>query len=156
LEESFGNYDSVHNHRWDFASLVLIGCLRNRIFTLQASRGLNYRLYRFAGQGPDGNTIMINERGVSVAEMVATDMSAGTQYFMTTDAYHLIEPVRPEVCATLMLRRPYELKYSSVCLPEQKIVVTPKMGELTTPVAREVIGQVAALFRAKASLTGAS
>jgi hypothetical protein len=112
------NYESIHDHRWDFASNILAGTFRKRLFEVNPSSGLDVKSRMLLGGNSNEKLNYVKELdNTKICEIFETELSVGDSYFQCAHALHLIAPVSDEFSATIFLRTPYYLDRAHVYLP---------------------------------------
>jgi hypothetical protein len=97
--------ENVHDHRWDFASVVIAGTLVSTTFR-EAPGGDRYDAYRYEG-GVAGAYTLNALGSVSLVEAGVSELSAGSSYWLQHDELHQISRLSArELAATLVVTGP--------------------------------------------------
>lgn len=117
------NYDSVHNHRWDFVSKIVVGEFRKCLFRKDISEGVEYSKFLFFGA--DQNRLNLTQASGTekLYSYFSATLSGGTRYSQTSEVLHLIEPISNSFSATLFIRSPYYSDQTEVYLPGRRKLV---------------------------------
>lgn len=87
---------TIHDHRWNFRSLVLYGHLVNRRYVVSPSEHGAYDVYRADGPRlPNGNRYLARVGSVSVTQKGPDYYRAGSTYSMRAGEFHETLPSRP-------------------------------------------------------------
>ena len=106
--------DSIHNHRWDFASKILSGTFRKELFTTE-DVGLNdHQHFRFESQGRGQPNKVTHIANVSVNTSFDTTIECGGQYYLNSRILHRLTPTTKDLSATLFVCSPNLFTYSDV------------------------------------------
>lgn len=95
--------DDIHNHRWDFASLVLAGELRSDLYT-ESRSGQRYPAWEYSSP-EGGEEFLVRAAGeVSVECAASITMAAGSAYLWGKDLLHRAWGVGRPFTATLIVQ----------------------------------------------------
>jgi hypothetical protein len=135
--------ENIHDHRWDFASAVLVGRCRADYFQ-PADDGtvLHGYLYTRRGDSSYGHEYVGVRR---VTRVLSGWMGAGDSYLLHRSLMHRIVTDRRRMAATVMLRSP-ERKKSAVTLmssPVPDLPLTTKPTLTTALLAQRLEGLLA-------------
>lgn len=132
-----------HGHRWDFASWIVAGTLRETTFT-QDPLGEVY--HRHSYHGVDGGRPDLRVAGTAVLRREeVNDQSAGTVYTRWRAELHTAAPLSPGLVASLILQLPHAPEPAEVyCAePTKRDSVAP----LPTARLRDLLAAVAETIR---------
>ncbi|MGP3930286.1 hypothetical protein [Nonomuraea sp. KM88] len=112
--------ETIHNHAWDFSSLVLSGSLRFQLLH-RAREGETYDCYEstMPPGGVLGDYGFARTGRVSLGVSLDAEVTAGSFYRMHRDTYHrvLAAPGRDPMTATMVVRGPVRRSFSHVLVP---------------------------------------
>ncbi|MFI6732245.1 hypothetical protein ACIBI9_04865 [Nonomuraea sp. NPDC050451] len=112
--------ETVHNHAWDFSSLVLCGSLRFQLLQ-NCPDGESYDRYdsTMPPGGVPGDYGFALTGHVSLEVAVDAEVPAGSFYRMHRDTYHrvLAAPQGAPMTATIVIRGPVRRSFSHVLVP---------------------------------------
>jgi hypothetical protein len=109
--ESWAGVDSkIHNHAWDFASMVLCGALENVVYDI--AEGDSFWLQRVdvleGINNWSASRYNINEAGqIGAAVSLRNNMPQGTLYAQRADVFHQVIP-REAFCVSAVLQGPFQ------------------------------------------------
>lgn len=96
--------ENIHNHRWDFASLLLSGSCRADYYGEHPSGS---ELHAYTYVRGEGSTYQHHHVGTRrVVQTMSATMQAGDSYVLTRALMHRIVTDRSRLLATLMLHSP--------------------------------------------------
>jgi hypothetical protein len=97
--------ENIHDHRWEFSSMVLSGRLVSATYR-EAPGGEPYRAHRYEG-GRAGAYTLTEPEDVSLVCVGVQSLDAGSSYWMHSDELHAISRVSADVLtSTLVLTGP--------------------------------------------------
>ncbi|GAA2855818.1 hypothetical protein GCM10010517_14050 [Streptosporangium fragile] len=138
--------EGIHNHAWDFSSLVLTGALRFQILQ-QTADGETYDLYRsgMPRGGRFGDYEFTRLGTTSLGVVFDGTVSAGSAYHQHRDAYHRVL-VSPEqsMTATIVVRGPVRRGFSHVVVPRGTSM--PRTRSMRHLGGEEIIEKLCALL----------
>lgn len=107
------NTDNIHNHRWDFASVVLCGQVRTELYDDDPD-GVIYPMLRYAspGAGASYTATAAGERRVGVRATLS--LSAGSDYVWHKDVLHRAYGTGAPLTATLIVQGRPERQHTTV------------------------------------------
>lgn len=111
--------ENIHNHRWDFSSIILIGAYRKQEYQLSDEGVETYSYRYFSPKGQDHYSMDF----LDIKKLTCTldeFMTAGTSYTLPHTILHRITSPRQKLTATLMLQGP-AIKESTDVFSYQKI-----------------------------------
>jgi hypothetical protein len=79
--------DNIHNHRWDFASAIIIGTLEMEIFTSDRA-DITLDHYSYSPVGGDGRYRFERQGRMSVGRGAYFQLSAGKDYHLNNSVLH--------------------------------------------------------------------
>jgi hypothetical protein len=98
--------ENIHSHRWDFASILVVGGYRYQEFA-ESSRGRAFHAYTYHGhQGRSSYGLT----PIGIRHLQCTldaSLAAGTRYTLSADALHRVVSYPEEVTASLVLQGPH-------------------------------------------------
>jgi hypothetical protein len=100
--DSAGEPPDVHDHRWSFASRVLVGSISNEAYAATPAPGGRYLHYRHTEAGARSHRLDYAGR----AELVLTGVDTcrrGSTYVMPPQTLHLVRPAGGDIAATAVL-----------------------------------------------------
>ncbi len=100
----------IHNHAWNFSSLVLCGALEN--VTYEVGEGSALRAYRVealssANGWASANYTISDAGNIPASESLRVTMAEGTYYRQRAEVFHRVAP-RTAFCATLVAQEPFQ------------------------------------------------
>lgn len=104
--------EDIHDHAWDFASLVLVGSLEVQIFEQFSSQHKTHSHYRCSITSRDLNPKLEFKGLKSLREIYSACVVSGSNYFLDHRVLHRVHT--NVTTATLMLQRPFVRNYSNV------------------------------------------
>jgi len=109
------NDDNIHNHRWDFSSVVLGGCLRSEVFQLDA-RGKSYSRYLYESESLGGRYSLRMTETARALRVACLDLAAGTSYMWGCEILHRAYAVGSSPVATIIVQGPPSRQSTDVLL----------------------------------------
>ncbi|MCA2220280.1 hypothetical protein [Nonomuraea aurantiaca] len=113
--------ESIHNHAWDFSSLVLTGSLTFELLD-RAAGGESYDRYAsnmpLGGRAGDYEFSLIGRTAFAVAFQATA--AAGSFYRLDHDTYHRVlasPPSQSPLTATMVVKGPVRRSFSHVLVP---------------------------------------
>src|SRR6266851_4331551 len=97
--------DNIHNHRWDFASVVLCGALQFELYAPDQS-GVIYPVVRYRSPGGSDTYELSRAGSARVSVHASMIMAAGTSYSWTADLLHRASGIAAGTTATLIVQGP--------------------------------------------------
>lgn len=105
--------DHIHDHRWDFASVVLVGSLKLDMY--QADHcGESYTLMRYRSLPGPGNCALEPGGTMMVSVHASATMTIGSSYTWSADVLHRAYGVPGQLTATLIVQGPPRRNNTSV------------------------------------------
>lgn len=137
--------EHIHNHRFQFSSVVVSGRLRTRYYRT-AERGVRHLHLRECSQLGDTEWRFQHRGVLTVAETLTADLAAGSCYSMPADLWHRVE-AGATATVTLMLQRRSVRNWSSVLIGSTEQVPTrlPRRP-FTPPELRQRLGALRELL----------
>jgi hypothetical protein len=137
----YGLDTDPHGHRWEFASWIVVGALREEIFT-EAADGTWHG--RFAYSRQDGRPHLRRMGEVTLRRVKVIERGAGDVYCRARSVVHTASPAVHDLVATLVLQGPTAFEPTHVYQPEPR----PEHEEtpLTPERVRAVLGDVVAVL----------
>lgn len=116
----------VHDHRWSFASRVLVGSIVNEIYTAAPAPDGGYRHYRHTEAGARSHRLDYTGRA-ELALTGADTCERDCTYVMPPEVLHLVRPAGAGIAATAVLElapvRQVTQVYVSAGRPERDALV---------------------------------
>jgi hypothetical protein len=141
--ESFDGDKDVHNHRWDFASRILIGGLRERLYHV-SEFGAGDRRLCDCSKAEDGKTYTYHDRGrCTIVCHSETEYRQGETYMLRYSVLHDASPSDNGPLMTLFLQGHDQMKVTTVISPGE--AAGPKKltsARLTNPGLEDALWQV--------------
>jgi len=97
--------DNIHNHRWDFSSVVICGALRLELYE-QDAEGENYAVMQYRPVAGVGRFELRRGGTTTVSVRAAVTMTVGSTYSWTRDRLHRAWGIPGQVTATLIVQGP--------------------------------------------------
>lgn len=95
--------DNIHNHRWEFASIVLRGALRLDLYEADPD-GESYPVLRYLSPG-EGNAYRLEPAGsMAVSVSASVTLAAGSAYSWTAGLLHRAQGAGTPFTATLIVQ----------------------------------------------------
>ncbi|WP_169979988.1 hypothetical protein [Microbispora sp. H10836] len=141
--------ESIHNHAWDFSSLVLTGSLTFQILG-QTTYGQSYDLYRSSmpAGGRPGDYEFTPMGDMSASVTFEATIAAGSFYRMDHDTYHRVlasPPSGAPLTATIVARGPVRRRFSQVLMPHGTPM--PQRRSMRRLSGEEIVDKLDALRR---------
>ncbi|GAA2795079.1 hypothetical protein GCM10010441_20430 [Kitasatospora paracochleata] len=138
--------EHVHNHRFAFASYVLLGRLSSNLYD-HAADGVLAAGYR-ESRSADARTYLFSPTGlVRVVRRETTELSTGMSYFMNPETLHQVSPVDTP-SASLVIKIPTPRTTTTVLMPPlQKPPRFAARTALTLDTARSMLRDALELIR---------
>jgi hypothetical protein len=96
--------ENVHNHRWDFASIMLLGGYRYQEFVLADDEGGSFHAYSY-GYSRGSPTYSLTSLGLrSLACSLDAHLGTGASYALGTGVFHRVMGDPGRTTATLVLQ----------------------------------------------------
>jgi hypothetical protein len=111
--------DHVHNHRWDFSSVVLAGFLQVDIYGPDHA-GAPYSIMRYRSLPGPGNCELEPDGTMTVSVHASVTMAVGSSYTWSADMLHRAYGVPDQMTATLIVQGPALHSETSVLVPVQR------------------------------------
>ena len=112
--------DNIHNHRWDFSSVVICGALRLELYEPDA-RGQNYSVMRYRPMAGAGHFELSPGGTTTVSVRSAITMTVGSTYSWACDCLHRAWGLPGQVTATLIVQGPPMRNDTVVLLGEDDV-----------------------------------
>lgn len=112
--------DHIHNHRWDFASVVLAGALRLDVYEPDHA-GEPYSVMRYRSLPGPGNCELEPDGTMTVSVHASATMAVGSDYTWSADMLHRAYGVPGEMTATLIVQGRARRSDTSVLVPAQRV-----------------------------------
>lgn len=106
--------DSIHNHRWDFASQILTGSFVKELFITESTDNNDHQQFRFESQGRGQPNRITHVGDVSIKTSFKTTIDRGRNYFLNSRTLHRITPSTNDTSATLFVSSPNQFTFSDV------------------------------------------
>ena len=126
----------IHDHYWDFSSLVLEGCLYSRIYEMSETCGSQYYKISHTAR-PNGDYLLNSDGSVDLKPIGDFIATKGQVHHLKSDELHSI--VNKQYTITLVLQGPRQTKENTIfrikslkCREESNIVKVPYLSLLTT------------------------
>jgi len=103
---------TIHNHRWDFASLVLTGTIEFRNF-VRSAEGQPYAAFSYAGSKA-GRDALLPKGALRLSELPITRVQAGSIHSCDTEVFHQARACGSETTRTLLLQGRPKLNAATV------------------------------------------
>ena len=140
-DRKYGFDANPHGHRWDFASWVVVGALRETTFSeTPGHRQYERSSYR---RRANGASFMEATGDAGLEPLHDTIREAGTVYARSRSELHSVVPVGTDVVASLVLQRPPSGEFAAVFLRHGK-PADYKERPLTVGELEAVIAEVTA------------
>jgi hypothetical protein len=108
---------NIHNHRWDFATVLVLGTYCFQIFE-EAPAGRTFHEYRYHSPGT-GDAFSMTPVGSSrLASVLEGRLEQGSSYLIDHATLHWIEGEERRTTATLVLQAPVSSPSTRVFSPE--------------------------------------
>ena len=111
--------DHIHNHRWDFASVVLAGALQLDVYEPDHA-GEPYSVMRYRSLPGPGNCDLELDGTMTVSVHASLTMAVGSSYTWSADMLHRAYGVPGQMTATLIVQGPARRSNTSVLVPVQR------------------------------------
>lgn len=98
-------FETVHNHGWDFGSVMLLGRYRQQIYQ-QSDAGIEMYKYEYLSAGEQGSYSLGLAGSGKLSCVFDTTITAGSSYVMRKDVLHRIVSDRQSLTCTLVLHGP--------------------------------------------------
>lgn len=122
--------ENIHDHRWSFASLILIGSLKNEIWC-DNENGISLREYIYHAE-TENNVSKKIEIGYHNFCLEKTDVyTKGQRYFMSKEKLHRIVTSKNEIVATMICTAPTNqttTRLISICDNIDPVIQPPKIS----------------------------
>jgi hypothetical protein len=105
--------DNIHDHRWDFSSVVIRGMLRFELYE-QDAEGENYAVMQYRPMAGVGCFELRRDGTTAVSVHAAVTMTVGSTYSWTRDRLHRAWGIPGQVTATLIVQGPPALENTTV------------------------------------------
>lgn len=103
LDPSLGHSADVHDHFWNFSSLVLCGNVLSEVYRPSDQRGT--AMEKFALLPRVSGAFALEFRGVEYLEQIRSDaLTAGDVHSLSSAQLHRMHLIQPEYAATLVLQ----------------------------------------------------
>jgi hypothetical protein len=109
--------DNIHNHRWDFSSVVICGALRLELYE-QDVRGKSYSVMQYRPTEGVGNFELHLGGIATVSARAAVTMTVGSTYSWARDHLHRAWGMSGQVTATLIVQGPPTREKTTVLVGE--------------------------------------
>jgi hypothetical protein len=107
-----------HGHRWEFASWVVTGALRETVYT-EVARGDVHRRCDY-DRSLDGVGFLTPNGSAALRIVDQIDRTAGSVYQRSRTVVHTVTPIGPDLVASLVLQGPQSFEPTPVYLqPDQ-------------------------------------
>ena len=110
----------VHDHRWDFASLVLAGSLR--AVNYRVGDGAQYAIARYSDAVAGGRKSVEASGACALVPAASYSLSAGGTHSLRYDVPHVLDHADDSPAATLVLTGPAQRDFSRAFVPGQDAV----------------------------------
>lgn len=114
--DGLNNYESIHNHKWRFASHILSGAFQKRLYS-PSDHGEIFR--RFVFRSPVRGQVYKSDYvdNTRLEETFNCFLSPGDSYYQSNEQLHMFHPVMTIFSATLFIRFAYQSDETTVCMP---------------------------------------
>lgn len=113
--------DSIHNHRWNFASNILVGSFLKEIFETTEEEPKDHQHFQFESQGRGQPNKVTQIGNVKLRTIFTGVISSGNSYYLDSRMLHRITPIANTVSATLFAASSNLFAYSDVLFsPESR------------------------------------
>jgi hypothetical protein len=110
----YGADTNPHGHRWEFASWIVVGVLREEIFA-EAASGRRHRRFAYHGT-PD-----LHPAGEAALRRMRTiERRAGDVYGRGRGVVHTVSPAMTDLVVTLVLQGPTDVEPTPVYQPRER------------------------------------
>lgn len=111
-------HSAIHDHRFSFTSLVLVGMQTNIVYRAHWCDDGDYTSYLHEGERSQfGNRPWVPDGALLLEQVYAEHIPAGKKYSMSAYVYHQTVPSGDEMVATLMTKTgEYQSGAHSTCL----------------------------------------
>jgi hypothetical protein len=116
--------DHIHDHRWDFASVVLCGALRLELYAPDAD-GANYSAMRYRSLPGVGNYELHPRGTMAVSAHASVTMMEGSTYSWASGLLHRAWGLPGQVTATLIVQGPPTRNSTNVLIRGQDAQSSP-------------------------------
>lgn len=113
-EFSATHVDSIHNHRWNFASRVLAGSFTKELFTTENTDHNDHQHFQFESQGRGLPNKVTHIGDVAIRTTFKTAIERDGEYYLDSRVLHRITPVSNDLSATLFVSSPNLFSFSDV------------------------------------------
>ncbi|MDO7883431.1 hypothetical protein [Antiquaquibacter soli] len=143
-ESDAATVGNLHNHRWDFASLVLRGELRIATY-VESSAGEDYYYYRYWPERGDELEFI----GVTrLARYAIVSLGAGSEYDEPAEEIHHASPRAGVDTVTVMARSPGQKTFADVYSLRARPDVVESSSDLPMSRVAELLDDLAGLVEA--------
>ena len=111
---SVTHVDSIHNHRWNFASEILAGDFLKELFITDNTDSNDHRHFRFESQGRGQPNRVTHLGDVTTRTSFMTTLRRGGRYYLDSRILHRITPSNNDLSATLFVSSPNLFTFSDV------------------------------------------
>lgn len=113
--------DSIHNHRWNFASHAIVGSFLKELFTTESTHNNDHQHFRFESQGRGQPNKVTHIGDVSMKTIFSTTVARDGRYYLDSRILHRITPDTKQLSATLFVSSPNLFAFSDVLFsPDSK------------------------------------
>jgi hypothetical protein len=140
-ESTDGDMENIHNHRWDFSTVILHGSYRFQLYEIEpGGRGLHE--YRY--HSPDDSEYYSMERvgGASAECVLDARFGAGASYYLSHSCLHRVSALPQATVVTLMCQGPVRsnatrvLTEGAISNPERVSAARMSVEELRSKLER--------------------
>lgn len=97
--------DNIHDHRWDFSSVIICGALQLEFYEQDAG-GKSYSVMRYRPLAETGSFELRPDGTARVSSCASVTMTKGSTYRWTCDRLHRAWGLPGQVTATLLVQGP--------------------------------------------------
>jgi hypothetical protein len=145
-DDTRNEVEHVHNHRWDFATVLLHGGYRHQEYE-RCESGSRLTEYRYGSAG-HGSAFSLSELGAAHLRCVSdARLSAGHGYSLSHTVLHRVTSHRGQLSATLFVQGPARKQFTNV------FATVPPVRAGSIPVRRLTTQAVAEQLRRLLAVT---
>jgi hypothetical protein len=104
-EGGLANSDNIHDHRWDFSSVIICGSLQLEFYEQDAG-GKSYSVMRYRPMPEVGSFELRPDGTATVSSCASVTMTEGSTYRWSCDRLHRAWGLPGRVTATLLVQGP--------------------------------------------------
>ena len=111
--------DNIHNHRWDFASVVLLGCLRSELYQVDPD-GQPYASAHYGSPGGGATYEFRTGTQIRASKHASIDLAPGSFYTWQNTVLHRAYGVGPGPVATMIVQSAPLRAHTTVLLRSER------------------------------------